>query len=187
MALGAAPRDPHAPAMPRHVKVGAEEYSSLDGASLKPLRSWAGRVPSMEVAIADLAAYLRSRGFRPFRPLIPAGSRPEGRVSAKLTAVRETETGLRLPWRPKMVSGLLSVELVGAMASHKTVHGTSPDAPRLVYNLKATVSGGVAVFKKDRWQSRPKASFEKLMPGVADGVVAALNRSAANQSGPPKL
>ena len=64
------PDGSRAAVMARHVRVGAGGYQSLDGASLELIEAWNGRVQSVEVIVTDLAASLRSSGFRPFRPLL---------------------------------------------------------------------------------------------------------------------
>ena len=171
------PIDPAAGLVPRHVRVGPWKYQALEGAELKPKKSWRGRVPSMEVLAKDLSALLRSYGFRPFRPLEQG---QDGRDVIWLTAVREARVRFRFPWQPKMVSGLISMELSGRILVQKTLFSLSLHTQAMLYDVTANLATGVAVFKNGRWVPMGRINFENLIGGAVEGILSGLGNLTAS-------
>ena len=171
------PIDPADGLVPRHVRVGSWKYQALEGAELKLKKSWRGRVSSMEVLAKDLSALLRSYGFRPFRPLEQG---QDARNAIRLTGVREARVKFRFPWQPKMVSGLISMELSGIILVQKTLFSLSPHTQAMLYDVTATLSTGVAVFKNGRWVPMGRINFENLIGGAVEGILSGLGNLTAS-------
>ena len=173
------PIDPSVGLAPRHVRVGSGKYQALEGAELTPTRSWRGRVPSLELLVKDLSASLRAYGFRSFRPLELAKQGQASTDEIRLTGVRDVRVKFRFPWRPKIVSGLLSLELSGRILVQKTFLGLSSHTQARLYDVTATLSTGVAIFKNGRWESVERLNFENLISGAVDGILSDLENLTA--------
>ena len=130
----------------------------------------------MEVLVKDLSALLRSYGFRPFRPL---EQEQNGRDVIRLTAVREARVKFRFPWQPKMVSGLISMELSGRILVQKTLFSLSPHTQAMLYDVTATLATGVAVFKNGRWVPMGRVNFKNLIGGAVECILSDLENLTA--------
>ena len=181
------PIDPSVGLAPRHVRVGSWKYQTLEGAELTPAESWRGRVPSIELLVKDLSASLRSYGFRSFRPLELTKQGQSSADVIRLTGVRDVRVKFRFPWQPKIVSGLISIELTGRILVQKTLLGLSSHTLARLYDVTATLSTGVAIFKNGRWESVERLNFENLISGAVDGILSDLGTltSPAETSGLP--
>lgn len=165
--------------MPRHVRVGFRRYSALQGIDLAPLRTWRGRVVSMEFLVYRLVTALRKNGFRPFRPLEESTRSNETRVESRVTGLRDFSVRLRLPWQPGQVTCALSIDLIGRRLVRKRLHGLAPQSHHVVYDATVAVSGGVAVFKGRRWKTLRRANYNRLIRETVDSILWDLKISAA--------
>ena len=165
--------------MPRHVRVGFRRYSALQGIELTPLRTWRGRVTSMETLVSKLVSALRQNGFRPFRPLEESNRSSESCVESRITGLQDFDVRLRLPWQPKLVTCALSIDLKGRRLVQKKLDGLTSQGHRVVYDATVDVSGGVAIFRGRRWKTLRRAKFDRLILDAVDGILWDLRITAA--------
>ena len=164
--------------MPRHVRVGFRRYSALQGIELAPLRTWRGRVVSMEALVSRLVHALRQHGFRPFRPLEESVKPKDSGVESRITGLRSFDVRFRLPWQPGRVTCALSIDLRGRRLLQKRLDGLTPLGRRVVYDATVEVSGGVAVFKSRRWKTLRRARYDRLIRDAVNGILRDLNTTS---------
>lgn len=165
--------------MPRHVRVGFRRYSALQGIDLTPLKTWEGRIGSMETLINTLVNSLRRHGFRPFRPLEASRQPNDSYIVSRLTGLRDISFRLRLPWRPKRVTCALSIDLHGRRLLQKRLQDFSYQGHQVVYDASVEISAGVAVFRGRQWKSVRRANFSDLVPDAVENILNDLKAAAA--------
>ena len=164
--------------MPRHVRVGFRRYSALQGIDLTPLKTWRGRVVSMEALVTTLVNSLRRRGFRPFRPLEESSKPNDSTVECRITGLRDIAVRLRLPWQPGQVTCALSIDLTGRRLLQKELHGFSPHRHQVIYDATVSITGGVGVFKGRQWRTVRRSKVNRLAPNAVDNVIGDLENAA---------
>ncbi len=170
---------PSAPLMPRHVRVGFRRYSALQGIDLTPLRTWRGRVISMEALVTKLVNALRQNGFRPFRPLEESVRPNDSLVESRVTGLRDFDVRFRLPWQPGRVTYALSIELKGKRLLQKKLHGFSSQGHQVVFDATVDVAGGVAIFSGRRWKTLRRANYNRIIRDAVDSILWDLKITAA--------
>ena len=170
---------PSAPLMPRHVRVGFRRYSALQGIDLTPLRTWRGRVISMEALVTKLVNSLRQNGFRPFRPLEESVRPNDSLVESRVTGLRDFNVRFRLPWQPGRVTCALSIELKGKRLLQKKLHGFSSQGHQVVFDATVDVAAGVAIFRGRRWKTLRRANYDSLIRDAVDSIIEGLKATAA--------
>ena len=169
---------PAAPAQPRHVRVGFRRYSALQGIDLTPLKTWRGRVVSMEALVSTLVNSLRRRGFRPFRPLEESRKPSDSTVECRITGLRDVAVRLRLPWQPGQVTCALSIDLKGRRLLQKKLHGFSARRHQVIYDATVSITGGVGVFKGRQWRTVRRAKVNRLALNAVDHIIGDLENAA---------